>query len=1361
VWTAQYPEAERLLRAHAAQSSNSALVRGGLIRSLWGQERYSEALELAITAAGEFPDEPRFALWAGALHSADLWKASAPPSCALVEEVELAAPLVREASSPKNPFYEFLEKGPAQISAGFEEIQAPGFFDSSPTRNAVLALLATLEVGTVPPNWYGQIRCLLVRAGREKNPDLAAYAAATAVSLPLTGDVSTIRPLVLAFDGQPLRGYVGVQALLRLAGLRRLQGLRTEAAAYLQIARAQADSTDEWLLAHVAEAMGENPTHPVLAATSFKKCGDRALKFDSLQAARCYYAQGTAHWQTAIRAPDDETLDASFLALERARSLFDRMGHECAVVQTDIAYAYTQVQSELPDEYARAIELLERYEANIALATKCSTPNLLHDAAVQAHKFKIQNDGYRWTLRVFDAASRLLAESGQTETSLWMRIAALRVIGKQSATSAKVATLEDRARALEAEVRATGDAKLKGHALHAYASLQGDLERDRVSLLSEAQSLLNGAGDTYAEALVILDQIAIGEADEGSLTRLSTLLGPMGSVQLYGEEHRPRLDRARRGVERDDIPLPAGLTRELGHGPHGAPRTISQRLPISEDPVLARAHANNFCDPLAEALPHTRESHHTSSSTMESALWLYQSAAQLLQDAARATTAHLQSFEPDVAVHLARQAEHLVSARTKAITALDLSIDACLVSQMALLRDEFWSELYSGSGPQTPWPGPTPWAGRLTSLPPPRNSSMCESSLRAHAALGNLDEARRVAHHCAQSALDQTSWKSGFDLDPSRIVGAMVAPLLAEYPSASEALVAETAIEELILLPFDSDTRTQALRLLKWGSGDPPAANAMINDWLEGAAPKLIAAVLSQSALDPGNDAHVVAAHQYLQEGDLLSHNSLSPVVAAALRRIAERLATEAEDDASREKAEKRLLKVAGGARSATLRWLETTPANWRRMLTMIKDEEDVFLNVPAPEAMFATGDLGEVARFDSLSFHTHWISRAKWSADLREARDQALRKMAEIEVLEAGHVSQVNGLGSPGFEEARNYWMADLALTLEQAIPKEPVTTSAELNDLFTKEHVLYLDQEFQMYVGSGGEFVLQMEPLNEEDFVDYQDALANNFEPNGTDAKELFDAVFGWIEPQPPRDARILVISALPIGPVGSLRTGEGEFAAQRWFLSQSTSLTLLNHLAKVRTQVRPSQISILRGTSEAAISNETATDIASGALGRAACVGKTSYDQLMACLPAADLLIAADGYGATNTWFPTPSLPFQDYIQIERTPSHDSKLRAMEIAGLGTAMGHVTLVVCDAANLSLSWAFLVGGADSVLSSAWKLPQGPETETFVKLFYWYYEQEGRTRKDVALGNAQRDAIERGLPTQVWAGWVLMGLRD
>ena len=127
---------------------------------------------------------------------------------------------------------------------------------------------------------------------------------------------------------------------------------------------------------------------------------------------------------------------------------------------------------------------------------------------------------------------------------------------------------------------------------------------------------------------------------------------------------------------------------------------------------------------------------------------------------------------------------------------------------------------------------------------------------------------------------------------------------------------------------------------------------------------------------------------------------------------------------------------------------------------------------------------------------------------------------------------------------------------------------------------------------------------------------------------------------------------------------------------------------------------------------------------------------------------------------------------YLEILPTEDiHDERLSAAEIAAIRIEAELVALAACDTdrgdallsdERLTLVRSFLIAGAASVLATRWRIPEDARATRFLQDFYRSYRQGGPDgrgiRKDEALTEARRLAIERGDPAQVWAAWVLVG---
>jgi len=113
-------------------------------------------------------------------------------------------------------------------------------------------------------------------------------------------------------------------------------------------------------------------------------------------------------------------------------------------------------------------------------------------------------------------------------------------------------------------------------------------------------------------------------------------------------------------------------------------------------------------------------------------------------------------------------------------------------------------------------------------------------------------------------------------------------------------------------------------------------------------------------------------------------------------------------------------------------------------------------------------------------------------------------------------------------------------------------------------------------------------------------------------------------------------------------------------------------------------------------------------------------------------------------------------------------DGYLSDGEVVGLSVADSPlVVLSACETGLgerlsgdqvVSLSNAFLLAGARSVLSTLWKVPdQG--TQALMTRFYAHLMQTSARDKAGALAAAQRELINAGYPPRAWAGVILTGL--
>ena len=115
----------------------------------------------------------------------------------------------------------------------------------------------------------------------------------------------------------------------------------------------------------------------------------------------------------------------------------------------------------------------------------------------------------------------------------------------------------------------------------------------------------------------------------------------------------------------------------------------------------------------------------------------------------------------------------------------------------------------------------------------------------------------------------------------------------------------------------------------------------------------------------------------------------------------------------------------------------------------------------------------------------------------------------------------------------------------------------------------------------------------------------------------------------------------------------------------------------------------------------------------------------------------------------------------------PDDDPLLRPREAADLDLDGAVVVLASCQSAQgtvlrgegaLSLSRAFLEGGARTVVGSLWPLVDAEAAEVFER-FYWHLGR-GETVAG-ALARAQRESARAGRPAHAWAGLVVLGDGD
>ncbi len=145
------------------------------------------------------------------------------------------------------------------------------------------------------------------------------------------------------------------------------------------------------------------------------------------------------------------------------------------------------------------------------------------------------------------------------------------------------------------------------------------------------------------------------------------------------------------------------------------------------------------------------------------------------------------------------------------------------------------------------------------------------------------------------------------------------------------------------------------------------------------------------------------------------------------------------------------------------------------------------------------------------------------------------------------------------------------------------------------------------------------------------------------------------------------------------------------------------------------------------------------------------------------AAHLLLSTHGTHVAQSRF--------GYLDLTAKEGHAVRLTASEIATRPLVAELVTLAACETARgiamlsderLDLSRAFLIAGADAILATRWRVPDGDDTRQFVVDFYTALLRGGpngtRMRKDEALTRARQLSRQRGDTTKLWAAWVLIG---
>jgi CHAT domain-containing protein len=126
-----------------------------------------------------------------------------------------------------------------------------------------------------------------------------------------------------------------------------------------------------------------------------------------------------------------------------------------------------------------------------------------------------------------------------------------------------------------------------------------------------------------------------------------------------------------------------------------------------------------------------------------------------------------------------------------------------------------------------------------------------------------------------------------------------------------------------------------------------------------------------------------------------------------------------------------------------------------------------------------------------------------------------------------------------------------------------------------------------------------------------------------------------------------------------------------------------------------------------------------------------------------------------------------PFESALVLSKTDKDDGKLTVNEIINMKIPSSLVVLSACDTSNgqilggeglLSLSWAFLVGGAKEVVGTQWKIEDTQSKKMMVEF------HKGLKKGDnsiFSLQQAQRKALKNTAPFNhpyYWSGFVSIG---
>ncbi|MCK5153118.1 MAG: CHAT domain-containing protein, partial [Spirochaetales bacterium] len=138
------------------------------------------------------------------------------------------------------------------------------------------------------------------------------------------------------------------------------------------------------------------------------------------------------------------------------------------------------------------------------------------------------------------------------------------------------------------------------------------------------------------------------------------------------------------------------------------------------------------------------------------------------------------------------------------------------------------------------------------------------------------------------------------------------------------------------------------------------------------------------------------------------------------------------------------------------------------------------------------------------------------------------------------------------------------------------------------------------------------------------------------------------------------------------------------------------------------------------------------------------------------------------AVHGWFDSYN-PMFSYLEMKGDEEEDGLLEAYEVFDLDLDASLVVMSACESGlgkvsrgdeNIGLTWAFLYAGANSVVSTLWKV-DSVGTAEFMKTFYQYLDGHSKSE---AIRLAQIDFIqgekgkERYRHPYYWAPFIFYG---